>query len=363
MGKRELLLVALFVVLGTVLYQATAPPAPDGARGFSLREMFRAARGHMGDHPASRTVTQTSELRLPGDSTVLVIDEFRGRVDVQGDDVTAVAATLESTLHGLDEDDLDRQESALGLRLEAEGSRATLVLDEAEGAPRADRTLTLHVPRALTLHLSGRGVAHVRGMAGAQLDDYRGDLTIEDVTGPVTGSHAEGRAEFGPGTAVTLETRRGTLRLVRPASATLEIEAVDVEVTDAAGPVTIDEERSTIEVIGGAGPIRVTGAGGTIKLRNVQTPVEIDAERLTVSMAMAQAVTATVQVEGDDVDVTLPAAGVTLEASVERGELRAPETFSPTVDGDVRRAAGALNGGGPTVTVQVTRGSLTIRTP
>ena len=41
MGKRELLLVVGFVIVGVVVYQVTAPPPAPGERGFSLGAVDR----------------------------------------------------------------------------------------------------------------------------------------------------------------------------------------------------------------------------------------------------------------------------------------------------------------------------------
>lgn len=363
MGKRELLLVLVFVVLGTVLYQATAPPAPEGGRGFSLRDMFRAARGHMGDNSATRTVTKTATLTLPDGIELVVLDDFHGRIEVIGSDAPTIDATLDVTLHGIDEADLDQQAGELALTLDATGARATVEIAHRAMGPRPDHTLRLQVPRTLGIALGGRGVANIRAVASAEFDDYRGDLNVVDVAGPITGSHREGRAEFGAGATITLETRRGTLRLMRPAAVTLDSEATDIEVMDATGPVSIDQQRCTTEVLGGTGAITVKGSGGTIKLRNVRSEVDIDAERLTVSMTMATPVRARVAIEGDDVDVTLPPGGVDVDARIERGELRVPSELTTTTEGDVRRASGSLDGGGPRIDLDVVRGSLTIRTP
>lgn len=361
MGKRELLLVVLFVVLGTVLYQATAPPAPEGSGGFSLRDIFRAARGHFGDRSATRTVTREAQLTVPADVDTVALEDFRGRIEVTGTDEAVIDAAVEISLRGIDEADLGQQEAGLSMQLETQGTLATVALGYREGGARPDHTLRLRVPRRLRLKLGGRGVAQVTGLAGAEFDTYRGDLFVEEMTGPVTGTQREGRAEFGPGGTIDLETERGTLRVVRPASLTLHSETTDVEVLDAEGPVTIDQERCTIEVIGGTGPIGVKGEGGTIKLRNVASAVDIDAERLTVSMTMAEAVPVRLAIVADDVDVTLPAAGVELAAEVADGELRVPAALTSTTDGATQRATGTLNGGGPRIGLTVTRGSLTVR--
>ena len=167
MGKRELLLVVIFAVLGAVLYQASAPPVPEGATGFSLRDMFRAARGHMGDNSATRTVTKTATLTLREGIEIVVLDDFNGRIEVIGSDAPTIDATLEVTLHGLDEADLDQQAGDLALTLEADGSRATVETAHRARGPRPDQTLRVQVPRSLGLALGGRGVADIRAVASA----------------------------------------------------------------------------------------------------------------------------------------------------------------------------------------------------
>lgn len=363
MGKRELLLVVFFAVVGAVLYQATAPPPPPGATGFSLTNLMRGARSHLGDRDATRVVTRTTSLASLPESVTLHLDDFRGRLEVVGEDTDTVVASLDVTLRGLDEGDLDEQDAAIALDVVAEGDRVTVSTRQREMGPRGDQAMRVRVPRRLALQLSGRGVADVRGVASARIDAYRGDLVVEDVQGAVTGSHRDGRAEFGAGTSLDLETQRSTLRLVRPAAVTLDAEATDIEVTDAAGAVSIEQQRCTTEVVGGEGPLTVRGAGGTIKLRNIRSAIDIDAQRLTVSMIMAAPAPARIAIEGDDVEVTLPPGGVEVAAQIERGALRAPDALTSTSDGDVHRAEGTLEGGGPRITLEVVRGSLTIRRP
>lgn len=360
MGKRELLLILGFVVVGTVLYQATAPSAPKGD-GFSLSEVIRDVRREMGDRKAVREVERETHAAVaPGTERVRVQD-FRGRLRVSAVDGDTIRLAATITLRGLDDADLDRLEKALEIHLVQGGDAVDVDVRLGDEGTRPDQTLTLEVPRHLGLELEGRGVADVRDVAALTLDEFRGDVTVAGVRGETAGSHREGRIEIGEGARVELEARRSTVRLVRPAAATLDVETSDVEVTDAAGPVTIAGERSTLEVIGGSGPVSVTGSGGTLKLRDIGGPVDVDAERLTVSLAMRQPAPVTVEVERDDLDVTLPPGALSLDVRVDRGEMRLPDGLTPTRDGDVVTASSAFDGGGPRVALTVTRGTLIVR--
>lgn len=363
MGKRELLLVLVFAVVGTVLYQLTVPASVEGARGFSLRDIFRSARSHMGDRSATRMVSRSATLVLPDGIDVIEIEDFRGRLDVVGEDGADVHATLDVTLHGLDDADLDEQAAGLDFTITAREGRAVIDTTRLSGGSRPDLTLRVRMPKTLRLQLGGRGTASLTGIEGAEFDDYRGDLVVEEVSGPITGSHRDGRAEFGRDTHVDIETHRGIVRLVRPASVQLHADGTDIEVMEAAGDVSLTQRQCTIEVLGGAGTTTVRGQGGTIKLRNVRNPVDIEATRLTVSMTMERAAAVTLAIEGDDVDLTLPRDGVDIEASVERGDLRAPDALTAVIEDDVRRVTGSLAGGGPRLSLTVERGALIIRTP
>jgi hypothetical protein len=361
MGKRELLLVVIFVVIGAVVYQATAPPAPEGSRGFSLTEMFRAARSGMGERNARRLETREVELTLPDDVGILALDDFRGRVTITGSERLDLRARLDATLHGVDEADLDQQAETLRLSGDIQGADATLAVGWRDMGAPPDYVLTIEVPARLRVRLGGRGTAEVSATAGLDLREYRGDVLALQLSGPISGLHRDGRAEFGAGAVLDFETRRGTVRAPGPAAVSLKALMSDIEVMDAGGPVTIDQTRSTLEILRAAGPVTITGTGGTLKLREVTAPVEITAERLTVSTTMAAAVPMRIAVENDDVDVTLPAGGVTVEASTAGGDLRVPGDLEVVEHEGRRSATGAVNGGGPLVSLTVQRGTLTVR--
>ena len=54
MGKRELLLIFCFFIVGVVVYQATARPPAPGERGLSLSRLIESARREIRGNRASR---------------------------------------------------------------------------------------------------------------------------------------------------------------------------------------------------------------------------------------------------------------------------------------------------------------------
>ena len=62
MGRRELLIIGAFFLIGAVVYQFTAPPPAEG-RGFTLRRLIDEIRSDIrrDSSDATNTVTDTIE--------------------------------------------------------------------------------------------------------------------------------------------------------------------------------------------------------------------------------------------------------------------------------------------------------------
>lgn len=361
MGKRELVLIVVLVFVGAGLYQVTAPAAPADAPGFSLTRIFELARAHVRGARERRTVTRTAV--LAGDEQVQTLDvsDFEGTVTVSGSDRQDIEANLEATLAGVDEADLAAQEQALQLDLSSTGGVAMVTVAHSDTARRPRQILRIDVPARLTVKLGGKGRAEVRAVAGLVLADYRGDLIAEDLEGPVTGEYRDGKADFGPGAILQLRTSHGRLRADEPASVSLETDRTQIEILDPSGAVTLDQQWSRIDIRGTGGPVKVTGEGGVINLRDVRHPLEIDAERLSVSAELDAAVPVTIAIENDFVELSLSSAGVQLDLSCESGDLRVPRELTPVTDGERQYVTASLGGGGPLVKVEVIHGDLTVR--
>ena len=362
MGKRELLLLVVFVVLGLGVYQVSAPAAPADAPGFSLSRIVQMAKSHFGGPRVRKPVTRTATLTPGSEVTTLDLGDIRATVFVAGSDRADILVRLEAVLGGVDDADLAEQEKTLGLTLKSEGpvASAALNFNTVGRPPRYE--LHVELPRRLKVQLGGRGSAEVRGIAGLHLVEYRGELNAAELTGAVTGELRDARAEFGAGVTMDLETRNGRLRAESPASVVLRSEHGTVDVIDAAGPVSITTDYCRMDIRGTGGPVKITGEGGTIELRDVNHPLTIAAERLTVNAELAIPVATSIAVEDDTVELTLPReGGVQLEAGIENGSLRLPDGLTATKVENRESVSAAIAGGGPLVKVTVDRGELRIR--
>ncbi|HTV00805.1 MAG TPA: hypothetical protein VMF13_09720 [Luteitalea sp.] len=362
MGKRELLLVVVFVVLGIGVYQVTAPAAPADAPGFSIERMVNFAKAHFNGARARRTITRTVTQTLPAGVAIVGIDPMRGNVVVEGSDRPDVEVRLEAGLAGMDDADLDRQAKQLEVTLVTEGDAARVrIAFQGEGRrPKYDIHLAL--PRHLKVELSGRATAEVRDVAGIHLAGYSGELRTEAIAGPITGDARELSSEFGEDATIDLKLREGRLRAESPRELKVDCERTTIEVVDAAGPLTFQEDYCRMNIRGTGGPIKVTGDGGTIDLRQVEHPLTIEADRLTVNAELTTPQPTTIAVEDDTVEVELPRdGGVMLEARAVDAELRLPQGLTATVADRVSSIKTAIAGGGPLVKIDLTRGMLRIR--
>jgi hypothetical protein len=362
MGKRELLLLVVFVVLGVGVYQVTAPAAPADGPGFSIGRFVQFAKAHFHGAREHRTVTRTAALTPAAEVTAVDVGEFRGAVVIEGSDREDVEVRLEANLAGVDKEDLDAAEKALELTLESHGPIASVGVKFDHPGRRPRFELRVAMPKGMTAQLTRRSSAEVRGVAGLHLVDFEGELTTEAIAGPITGELEDARAEFGAGATLDLRTRNGRLRAEAPEAVTIDGSRGSIEIVDAAGPVTLKTDYVRMEVRGTGGPVTVTGEGGVIELREVTHPLTIEAVRLTVTAELESAVPTTITIEGDTVEVTLPReGGVQLDASIEDGPLRVPDGFTPTKTERKEWVTAAVAGGGPLVKIAVDRGELKVR--
>jgi len=100
--------------------------------------------------------------------------------------------------------------------------------------------------------------------------------------------------------------------------------------------------------------VRITGLG---------TEARIDGRNTEIEVSMSAAAPVTIYSTGDDVDVTPPSSGYTLDAVTTDGQISIDDgSIKPSGETD-QRAAGAVRGGGPGLTLRVTRARVNVRRP
>ena len=144
MGRRELLLIVGFVVVGALVYQITAPPPAPGERGFSFGRILDNVRREIRGNRASGQATSTAI--EPADGLEEVRFRIRnGDITVTGEDRQDIAAEMQVTSNGSDQAEAERLARATRLKFDRAGT--TLDLTMVAPDPGIQRpTIVLKVP-------------------------------------------------------------------------------------------------------------------------------------------------------------------------------------------------------------------------
>ena len=187
--------------------------------------------------------------------------------------------------------------------------------------------------------VNGRVVATHRG----------GTLTIEDVAAMKLNTR---------GSAVVLKNVKG--------EAVLQVQAGELRAESLVGPVDVESNgtRLRLDNLGGTRtPLRINAVGGSVTLDGLRTETRIDGRDTRIEVAIAQPAPIAIYNEADEpMDVTLPTGGFKLDALTTDGRLTVA-TGLPEVktNENEQRAAGAVGGGGPTITLRASRGNITVK--
>jgi hypothetical protein len=365
MGKRELLLVSGFAVIGVLVYQLTMPASADTGGGFSA--WWARVRSHLTEHWVEKRYERKAEVPVPAEVKTLAIDFNRANATVVGEARETVVVDVSGVVFGGDEAQAQEFERQLGLKVEPDGPvmRVTLTLPKRdELTRRPTRQFTIRVPARLGVEARlGGGELSIQQVASVHLPTASGNVRLEGITGKVTGELERGMLDVEDVGSVAMKIRRCEARL-QGISGALEIDArgCELRARRVGGPTTLEIEDVEGELEDAAGPVRLTGKGGAFHLRAVRSAIEATTDRTTLYLLPGEAVPITASVERDTLEITLPRGGVIVDATATNGDVRAPEgLLTVTRDEDVVKASGAVRGGGPRVQLRTTRGDIVVR--
>jgi hypothetical protein len=204
--------------------------------------------------------------------------------------------------------------------------------------------------------LSGGGVIRVQNAgAAAWLETAGGEIYVHQADGPVQASTGGGN--------IRVERAASTV-VARTAGGLIQVEQAD-------GPVTAESSGGAIQV-NSANGVRCESGGGAIRLRNVAGAVHAFANsgsilaELVSGVGMADSILST---NAGDITVLIPSnLALTVQAINESGgsgrihsDFPQVHTQAAGAPGGPLTAAGALNGGGPVLRVNVMGGTIYLR--
>jgi hypothetical protein len=363
MGKRELVIIIAFVVVGGLTYRFTAPPPKEGEQPFSIRNLFTGIRKEISANAASTTITKEGVLALRPEATEVRLDIGRSPVTVIGEPRKDLAYELSVYSTGPDETTAAAYARRVELVDDDLGSAQALSLSYPPEATQSAR-VTLRVPSSLLVRLETSGRANVSGVRAVDLRNLAGEVTLTDVAERVTGSHRSGDLTItrAGGLDLTLASSRAHLKeITGPIS--LNGRNGECEIAGSSGTIEAMVTSVDVTVTDHTGSIRVSGDNGSLSLVRPANDLSVDVRRMLVELVLAAAIPATIITTDEPLRVTLSGpAPMTIDAvAVDGGSIRANDLgVEPTHQDRETRWSLTIGEGGPRVVLRNARGDIVI---
>ena len=163
---------------------------------------------------------------------------------------------------------------------------------------------------------------------------------------------------------VRAQTRGGSIAVEgATGEAVLRTSGGSIRVEDVSGRLEANTSGGSIEARNVDGRIEARTSGGSIDLRDVAGPVEARTSGGTVRARFTRAPEGSLQTSGGNVEVSFPRnAGVDLDARTSGGRVDVDASIL-LEDGTATRTEvrGRINGGGPSLTLRTSGGSIRVR--
>ena len=374
MGKRELVLVVLFLVAGVVVYQVTAPPPPPGSEGFSVggivQKLKREVQGAR--EVATATIAQSKPVEASAKLVRLNIPRNNTLV-ITGSDRQDITVEMQVTARGFNPAEAKAAADAAKISIEGAGDAIAVTTmwparQNNESGYITEGTVTVSVPKRLQLRIEPHtGRLTVSDIAGVEVMGQRGETRIARSAGHVTLNHTGGRLELEalPSLKLTARNSNANIRAVAGA-VSMETTGGELALEEIAGPLEI-EARNTELVFDAARllkpPFRYNGTGGVLRVSGLRIESRIDGRNVEFEVALATAAPVTIYSTGEDIRVLAPPNGYSLDAVATEGDITSEDSSITATPGDSpdARVSANIRGGGPTLTLRATRARIDIR--
>jgi hypothetical protein len=371
MGKRELVLIAIFAAVGIVVYQLTAPPAPAGS-DLSVGGIFQRMQRSI--HGPRETASGTSHRMIPLDAGITTVRINLPRpcdLSITGSDGDEIGIDIHSTARGFSP--AEARTAADATRITDARASDTIALtgdwDDRRGPMGfvTQATIAISVPRRMRVSLLPHiGLLTVKDVAALDAASSRGETHVTGTAGDVRLQHGGGTLEIAGGASLHLTTRnsRGDVSGITGTFA-LESSGGRLSLNGLSGPLDIESRNSDIslgQIERMQPPLRYNGTGGALRVDGLRTEGRIDGHNTDLDIRLAAAAPVTIYNVGAIV-VTAPPGGFTLDAIATDGRITSDLTNVPAApaDGPDMRVSAAIRGGGPVLTLRATRGRIDVR--
>jgi hypothetical protein len=362
MGKRELLIIAGFLVVGAIVYQFTAPPAT-GDSGFSFGRIFDEARREMRGNPGRAEVTHTGTIAAPASLRELRVLRLSRSVQVIGENRSDISYELTASSNGPDDATAKTYADRTVFEQDDLGDALVLRVDYPEEASQQTQAV-IKVPARLAVRVESAVGVTVTGVAAVHVEAARGTVTLENISGAVTGMHQDGNVTITGAGAVKMRLSRLRSKLTGIREGlTLDIRDGECTVADSKGALEVDSTRAEFTVSGHDGTTIVRGADGSIRIDDPTREVKVDMRRADVEVATAGAAPITIITTDQTARLVVrPNASFALDALAIDSAIQAADLgLTPeSADGDAKLMH-TFGAGKTRVTIRNTRGDIVIR--
>jgi hypothetical protein len=376
MGKRELLLIVGFVVVGALVYQFTAPPPAAGERGFSLSRLIEGARREIRGNRASAQVTQTFTHPAARALQEVRVGTVRGEMTIAGEDRDDILAELRVTSRAYDDAEAQETAKSTKLKFDDAGGTVTISIVYPSGG-RQTAALHLRVPQRLNVRLDDKnGTFVASNVAALEMGSSRGKTEVSAVAGRVTVTQRGGAITLRDIGSLRLNVRGGAEATVSDVrgDATFNLQSGELRASSLRGAIEIESTSADLKLEKlqeTTGAIRINATSGTVELAGIRTDTRVDGRNSEIRIEVDQPAPIAVYNDGDErVEFVAPAtAGFTLDALTRgsritsEGDLLA--RWGLSVKGAEsaveQRVNGPVRGGGPTIILRSNNGDISLR--
>jgi hypothetical protein len=374
MGKRELVLIAIFVAVGIAVYQFTAPPPPPGSEGVSfggiVQKLKREVQG------PRETATATASQSRPVEPSVKLVRlniPRNNALTITGSDRSDIAVEMQVSARGFNQEEAKAAADGAKIAIEPAGDAVSITTNWAmrqnnQSGFVTEATVTVLLPRRLLVRLEPHtGRLNISDVAGIEVMGSRGETHIAKSAGHVVLNHTGGRLEIEsiPSLKLTARSSNAKIRGIAGA-ASMETIGAEMELAEIAGPLEI-EARNTELVVDAAKlqkpPFRYNGTGGALRVSGLRSESRLDGRNVDFDITLAAAAPVTIYSTGEDIRVVAPPGGYTLDAVATEGDITSEDSSITATPGDSpdARVTANIRGGGPTLTLRATRARIDIR--
>jgi hypothetical protein len=381
MGKRELVIAALFVVFGFVVYQVTAPPADPSSTGFSLRRMADEIRREMrGQRETAETTFTATRPVAPAVTEVRLVFPI-GTVTITGEDRDDTSAEMHVRSTGYDSAEAERLAKASVLEFD-EAGELLIVTAKFPVEGRQTPTLTLRIPSRLGVRMDDKGSAlEISDVASVLIGSGRARTTVQPVAGEVTLTQRGSQltvADVGSLKLTTMSGANARVARVRGDS-TFSLQTGELVAEELSGTVEVESRSAELQfdkLQNVSGTVRINANLGEVVMIGLAADTRIDGRRTEIRIEHAGGAPLAVYNEGETIELTVPPVGFTLDARATGGRISVDPSLPEaglasksaaaggTAD-DARteesHVTGSVRGGGPPITLRATRGDIVLR--